>query len=62
MSMQDHSTAPGANVIVEHYCTVAGCGKWGGFGFSSGKSVETRSWCWEHYPHKEPSKGPVRPQ
>ena len=62
MSIQDHSTAPGANVIIEHYCTFAGCGKWGGFGFSSGKSVETRWWCWEHYPHKEPVRGLVRPQ
>jgi len=30
---------------VEHLCSVPGCGKWGGFGFSAGKAVETRRWC-----------------
>ncbi|EJJ28844.1 hypothetical protein [Rhizobium sp. CF142] len=49
MSIEGHSTAPGANVIVEHYCCVPECGKWGGFGFSAGKVQETRWWCWEHY-------------
>nr|WP_312865403.1 MULTISPECIES: hypothetical protein [unclassified Rhizobium] len=62
MSIEGHSTAPGANVIVEHYCCDAECGKWGGFGFSAGKAQETRWWCWEHYPHKEPTSGPVKPQ
>jgi len=38
----------------EHLCTHPGCKKWGGFGFSSSKAIETRWWCWEHYPHKEP--------
>lgn len=53
MSIQDHTTAPGANVIIEHYCCEPGCGKWGGLGFASSKTVETRWWCDEHYPHWE---------
>ncbi|MGO7954921.1 hypothetical protein [Rhizobium leguminosarum] len=57
MSIVGHSSAPGANVIVEHYCCVPGCGRWGGFGFSPSKAVETQWWCWEHYPHKRPSSG-----
>jgi len=35
---------------VNHYCSVAGCGKWGGFGQASAKHIETRWWCAEHYP------------
>jgi hypothetical protein len=38
----------------EHYCCHASCTKWGGYGFSSAAAIETRWWCWEHYPHKEP--------
>jgi hypothetical protein len=56
MSNEGHSTAPGANVIVEHYCSVTGCGKWGGLGFSADKTVETRWWCAEHYPHWDRTK------
>jgi len=52
MSIEGRSSAPGANVIVEHHCSVPGRGKWGGFGFAANKSVETRWWCGEHYPHK----------
>ena len=36
-----------------HLCSVGGCKKWGGHGFSTGRYVETRWWCYEHYPHKE---------
>jgi hypothetical protein len=35
-----------------HLCSVGGCNKWGGHGFSTGRYVETRWWCYEHYPHK----------
>ena len=59
MSDEGRSSAPGANVIEEHYCSVEGCGKWGGFGFSAGRSAKTVWWCWEHYPYKQPSTGPV---
>lgn len=56
MSFEGHSTAPGANVIAEHYCCVAGCAKWGSLGFSQSKTVETRWWCAEHYPYWEDIK------
>ena len=62
MSIASHSTAPGSNVIVEHYCSAEGCSKWGGFGLSSGRSNETVWWCWEDYPYKKPSTGPVSPR
>ncbi len=62
MSNEGHSTAPGANVIVEHYCSVTGCGQCGGLGFAFNKTEETRWWCWEHYPYKEQPTGQVRPQ
>ena len=52
MSNEGHSSAPGANVIVEHYCDEDGCSKWGGFGHSPSKAVSVRWWCWEHFPHK----------
>jgi len=32
-----------------HYCH---CGEWGGYGFSSAAAIETRWWCWAHYPHR----------
>ncbi|MBZ9792525.1 hypothetical protein K9B32_20790 [Rhizobium sp. 3T7] len=51
MSIENHSKAPGANIHVNHYCCVEGCGKWGGFGHASSKGVETRWWCAEHYPY-----------
>lgn len=50
MSNEGHSSAPGANVIIEHYCS-EGCGKWGGLGFSASKTVETTWYCAEHYPY-----------
>ncbi|MBB4194865.1 hypothetical protein GGD53_005048 [Rhizobium aethiopicum] len=50
MSIEGHSTAPGANVIAEHHCCVAGCAKWGGLGFAPSKTVETHWWCAHHYP------------
>ncbi|MBB3394447.1 MULTISPECIES: hypothetical protein [unclassified Rhizobium] len=56
MSIENHSKAPGANIHVNHYCSVAGCGKWGGFGHASSKGVETRWWCAEHYPYWEDIK------
>jgi hypothetical protein len=56
MSNEEGAPAPAANIHVEHKCSVAGCGKAGGFGFSNSKSVEVRWWCWEHYPHKEPPR------
>lgn len=56
MSIENHTAAPGTNIHEEHLCSVAGCKAWGGFGMSTGKNVETRWWCWEHYPHKEPAK------
>lgn len=48
------TTKTAASVHENHPCSVAGCKKWGGFGFSTAKNVEARWWCWEHYPHKEP--------
>jgi len=57
MSNEGHSSAPGANVIVEHYCEHQDadgtrCPKWGGFGFSPSKAVSSQWWCWEHFPYK----------
>ncbi|MBX5239359.1 hypothetical protein [Rhizobium sp. NLR22b] len=52
MSIEGHSSAPGANVIVEHYCGEPGCKEWGGWGNSPSPAVPTRWWCWEHFPHK----------
>ncbi|MBB4522999.1 UNVERIFIED_ORG: hypothetical protein M2435_002074 [Rhizobium sophorae] len=57
MSIEGHSTAPGANVIVEHYCEHrladgTRCKEWGGWGNSPSPAVPTRWWCWEHFPHK----------
>jgi hypothetical protein len=37
---------------VVHACSIAGCGKWGGFGFAM-PTAETLWWCWEHYPYKK---------
>ncbi|WP_246717882.1 hypothetical protein [Rhizobium aethiopicum] len=45
-------SAPGANVIIEHYCEEEGCGEWGGFGHSPSKAIPVHWWCWEHFPHK----------
>lgn len=42
---------PDARIHVNHWCGIEGCGRWGGFGFSSGREGP-RWWCWEHYPHK----------
>lgn len=55
--MSDNDKTPKDSVIVEHYCSVDGCGKWGGLGFAASKSVETRWWCAEHYPHWDRTKG-----
>ncbi|MBA1349655.1 hypothetical protein [Rhizobium sp. WYCCWR 11146] len=57
MSIEGHSSAPGANVIVEHYCEhrhadSTGCKEWGGWGHSPSPAVPTRWWCFEHFPHK----------
>ncbi|MFS2179554.1 hypothetical protein ACCC98_27005 [Rhizobium pisi] len=52
MSIASHSTAPGANLLFEHYCEEPGCQEWGGFGNSPSPSVPTRWWCWTHFPHK----------
>ncbi|MBX4911224.1 MULTISPECIES: hypothetical protein [Rhizobium] len=52
MSIEGHSSAPGANVIIEHYCEETGCKEWGGFGNSPSPAIPTRWWCWEHFPHK----------
>jgi hypothetical protein len=41
----------GEGIHENHWCSVSGCGKWGGFGFSKGQAP-SRWWCWEHYPHK----------
>ncbi|MDX3973322.1 hypothetical protein [Shinella sp.] len=43
--------------IYEHWCEHAGCKKWGGFGFSAGKSAPMRWWCWAHYPYKPNANG-----
>jgi hypothetical protein len=56
MNSDGNSTAPVAGIHEEHKCSVTGCGKAGGYGFSSSKTVEVRWWCWEHYPHKEPPR------
>ncbi|MBY5337174.1 hypothetical protein HFO99_25245 [Rhizobium leguminosarum] len=57
MSIEGHSSAPGANVIVEHYCEHrhtdgTGCKEWGGRGPQPIPAVPTRWWRWEHFPHK----------
>jgi hypothetical protein len=54
MSNEGHSTAPGANVIVEHYCDHEGpdgsrCPKWGCYGFEESKAI-TLWYCREHQP------------
>ncbi|ARM89535.1 hypothetical protein RHEC894_CH03263 [Rhizobium sp. CIAT894] len=57
MSIEGHSSAPGANLIVEHFCehmhpNGMRCKEWGGFGRSSTKNEPARWWCWEHFPYK----------
>ncbi|MBY5546949.1 hypothetical protein HFO61_08970 [Rhizobium leguminosarum] len=52
MSIEGHSSAPGANVIVEHLLRASGCKEWGGWGHSPSPAVPTRWWCFEHFPHK----------
>nr|WP_223217145.1 hypothetical protein [Rhizobium cauense] len=52
MSLDGRSSAVGATMHVNHWCSVAGCSVWGGFGHSSSKSEVTRWWCWEHYPYR----------
>jgi hypothetical protein len=57
MSIEGHSNAQGANVIVEHYCEHrladgTRCKEWGGWGHSPSPAVPTRWWCFEHFPHK----------
>jgi len=52
----DDKTKPADSVHVNHYCCIAGWGKWGGFGHSSAKHIETRWWCGEHYPLWEEMK------
>ncbi|MGO7582565.1 hypothetical protein ACC689_10545 [Rhizobium ruizarguesonis] len=57
MSIEGHSSAPGANVIVEHYCEHrladgTRCKEWAGWGNSPSPAVPTRWWCWEHFPYK----------
>ncbi len=34
-----------------HYCSMIGCGQWGGWGFRHGHD-EPEWWCYEHYPYK----------
>nr|WP_235937873.1 hypothetical protein [Endobacterium cereale] len=34
-----------------HFCSVEGCGKWGGWGFRLG-AAEPQWWCYGHYPYK----------
>jgi len=52
VSIDGRSSAAAATIHVNHWCSVAGCETWGGFGHASSKSIETQWWCWEHYPYK----------
>ena len=45
------SRQPGESVLENHWCSIQGCEKWGGFGFAKGREPP-RWWCWGHYPHK----------
>ena len=51
----DSRTNTTPSIHTNHYCREEGCGKWGGFGFSTGRG-EPQWWCWEHYPHKHERK------
>lgn len=51
MTSEGHSSAPGASVHENHYCSVEGCGKWGGLGHSPNKATPITWWCFEHFPH-----------
>lgn len=59
MSDETRQALEKAPIHDNHYCSVAGCGKWGGFGFTRSKEIQTRWWCYEHYPHKD--IGPDKP-
>ena len=58
--MNDQSNKTGDGIIDVHYCCIAGCKEWGGFGFSRSKAEPVQWWCWEHYPHREPAKADGR--
>ncbi len=54
MSNEGHSTAPGANVIVEHYCDHEEadgkrCPEWGCYGYEESKTI-TLWFCKKHQP------------
>ncbi|PWE56732.1 hypothetical protein DEM27_10235 [Metarhizobium album] len=52
MSIDGHSSAPGASIHVNHWCEHEGCKQWGCYGHSPRKDVPARWWCAEHFPHK----------
>jgi hypothetical protein len=54
VSIEGHSSAPGANVIVEHYCDHeepdgTRCPDWGCYGFEESKAI-TLWYCKKHQP------------
>lgn len=54
MSIENHTSAPGANIHEEHYCnhvSVDGqkCAKWGCYGFQESK-IKMNWYCAEHQP------------
>ena len=54
MSLDDHSTAPNADIHENHYCDFeyqdgVRCQRWGSFGFEESKAI-TLWYCREHRP------------
>lgn len=56
MSIDGHSSAPGASIHVNHWCEHPGCSEWGGWGFSAGKAAPINWYCFEHFPNKRPEQ------
>lgn len=52
MSIDGHSSAPGANIHVNHWCEHPGCSRWGSYGYAATRDAETRWYCPPHFPHK----------
>jgi hypothetical protein len=48
-TLADEHRAPRPAGIFEHYCEHAGCGKWGGWGFTRAKQ-QTEWFCYGHAP------------
>lgn len=50
------STNTSDQVHINHYCSVEGCGKWGGWGYARSKHEPIQWWCYEHFPYKDDFK------